>query len=196
MTTGRKDNKRAAGAEAKQRPGGGAPAKRAAAERDDSLGVRRVGVSYNSDPAREEQARLFAVEAARTLGDDKCTDVLVLDLRGRSQMTDFFVIASGTSDRQMRSAGQHVVELAESFGTFAVHENLGEKDTKWLVFDFVDVVVHLFEPEQRLYYDIEMLWGDAPRVEWARSTEMKSAQTGGRARSPRNRAGLRSDDVL
>lgn len=125
-------------------------------------------------PARETpekpqiaRARAFAIEAARLLEDDKCEDVLVLDVRGLSHLCDFIVIGSGTSDRQMRSAAAEVIDLGKGSGHPSVRQNVDERTT-WYVVDFVDVVVHVFEPNTRAYYDIEMMWGDAPRLEWRR----------------------------
>ncbi len=117
---------------------------------------------------QEEKAKRFAVEAARSLADDKCSDVAVLDVRGRSQVTDFFVIGSGTSERQLSSAAQHVADLGDSSGHSLFRSNLRETRSTWVALDFVDVMVHVFMPETRLYYDLEMLWGDAPRVVWSR----------------------------
>lgn len=109
----------------------------------------------------------FAVEAARLLSDLKCTDVLVLDVRGKSGVADYLVVGSGTSDRQMRSAGDGVADLGATMDHPAFRSDADARST-WLVLDCVDVVVHLFEPSTREYYDIETLWGDAPRVAWAR----------------------------
>lgn len=123
------------------------------------------------DPRRvkaEEEARKFAIESARMLSDDKCTDVIVMDVREKSQLSDFIVIASGTSDRQMRSGAEHLRDLARSLGHDVFRTNLDEQTT-WIVLDCVDVVVHIFEPNQRAFYDLEMLWGDAPRIKWERA---------------------------
>lgn len=109
----------------------------------------------------------FAVEAARLLSDLKCTEVLVLDVRGKSGVADYLVVGSGTSDRQMRSAGDAVSELGAGMDHPAFRSDADTRST-WLVIDCVDVVVHLFEPTTREYYDIETLWGDAPRLPWER----------------------------
>ncbi len=114
-----------------------------------------------------DRARAFAIEAARLVRDDKCEDVVVLDVRKRSSMTDFLVIGSGTSDRQMRSVLQHVEELGGKTGNPAVRVSVDERST-WILADFVDVMVHLFEPNTRAHYDLEMLWGDCERVSWER----------------------------
>lgn len=121
------------------------------------------------DPDRVKAARAFAVEAARSLADDKCENVIVLDLQGRSQVTDYFIIATGASDRQMRSAGEHIADVGEQQGFTLFRSNLREPAQTWILLDFVDIVVHVFAPEARSYYDLELLWGDAERVQWARS---------------------------
>jgi ribosome-associated protein len=113
-----------------------------------------------------EAARAFAIEAAQVLHDDKCEEIVVLDVRQLSRITDFIVIGSGTSQRQMGSALDHVSDLGRERG-FERHRTNRDDQSLWLLADFVDVVVHLFEPNTRAHYDLEMLWGDAPRVEWA-----------------------------
>lgn len=113
----------------------------------------------------EQQILGFATEAARLVRADKCEQVVLLDVRELSQVTDFIVIGTGTSQRQMASALDHVEELARSLG-FARHTENRDERSLWLLADFVDVVVHLFEPNTRAHYDLEMLWGDAPRVRW------------------------------
>ncbi|MCA9293956.1 MAG: ribosome silencing factor [Phycisphaerales bacterium] len=134
------------------------------------LGLARpqAAPGENDRADAEGKARAFAIEAARVLHDDKCSDVLVLDLRGKSQITDFLVIGSGTSDRQMKSTGEDVAELGEQQGFPAAHHNLREHRADWRVLDLVDVIVHIFEPNTRAFYDLEMMWGDAPDIEWAR----------------------------
>jgi ribosome-associated protein len=114
-----------------------------------------------------EAARVFAVEAARTLSDDKCEDVVVLDVSGISPVSDFIVIGSGTSERQMRSVLAHVEDQGRGSGFAPFHSSDDDRGT-WLLADFVDVVVHVFEPNTRAHYDLEMLWGDAPRIAWER----------------------------
>lgn len=122
-------------------------------------------------------AAAFGVEVARLLHDDKCTDVLVLDVRKLSQVTDYIVIASGTSDRQMRSVLHHVEELGAQRGMNTFRSHTDERAT-WLLADFVDVVVHLFEPNVRAHYDLEMLWGDAPRLLWERPDQLRRDMAG------------------
>lgn len=110
----------------------------------------------------------FAIELARIVADDKCEDVTVMDLRGMSPVTDYFVICSGTSDRQMRTAAEDAIAYGKRMGEppFSLS---GLESPTWVLVDFVNVVLHVFTPEHRSYYDLELLWGDAPRIEWRRS---------------------------
>lgn len=115
----------------------------------------------------DAETRALAIECARLLRDDKCEQIVVLDVRELSEVTDFLVIASGTSDRQMNSALDDVQEVGEGQGWPSFRTSTDDRST-WLLVDFVDVVVHLFEPNTRAFYDLEMMWGDAKRVEWQR----------------------------
>ena len=111
--------------------------------------------------------RQFAIEAARMLADTRCHNVVVLDVSGVSPVTDFFVLASGTSPRQMKSASDAVEEMGEPLGYRAL-SRVGDDSGSWILLDCVDVVVHVFNPDSRLYYDLDGLWGDAKRVKWER----------------------------
>ena len=110
----------------------------------------------------------FAIEVARLARDLKATDVVALDLRGITSLTDFTIIATGTSDRQMRGVAEGVIEYARKVGQRPFGK-CGMENAAWVIVDFVDVVLHVFAKPYREYYDLELLWGDAPRLEWARS---------------------------
>lgn len=114
----------------------------------------------------------MAIAIARLLHDDKCEEVVALDVRGISPVTDFLVIATGTSERQMRSALDHAVSLGEELGGEVFRVSMDDA-AAWLVADFVHVVVHLFEANARAHYDLELLWGDAPPVEWERADQKR-----------------------
>lgn len=148
------------------------------AERD-----RSQSSSLSRSTSDPEEASRFAIDAARLVRDDKCDDVVLLDVRGLSQITDYILIGTGTSDRQMRSTIDDVSDLGQGRGFPPFRSNEDDRAT-WLLVDFVDVVVHLFEPNARAHYDLEMLWGDAPRVAWERPGEVS-----------RDRAGLHGDDL-
>jgi ribosome-associated protein len=125
---------------------------------------RQRAASYNPGP---KSGKDFAVEVARLVRDDKCEDVLVLDARKKQGITDFIIIASGTSDRQMRSVLHHVEELGTKTGNPMVRASIDERTT-WILADFVDVMLHLFEPNTRSHYDLELMWGDCDRISWER----------------------------
>ena len=112
-----------------------------------------------------ELARSFA----RVADENRAEDVVILDLRGISSVADFFVIATGTSDRQLRAIADQIDQDAKSMG----HQRFGlsgYETASWVLVDFVDVVVHLFDASRRKYYDLELLWGDAPRIDWSPTT--------------------------
>ena len=116
----------------------------------------------NKDPLQ------LAIELARIAHENKSEDVIALDLRGISPVTDFVVVATGTSDRQMRAVADRVTEYGKKVGE-QLYGSSGYESAAWILLDYVDVVLHLFAASYREYYDLELLWGDAPRVEWARS---------------------------
>lgn len=109
----------------------------------------------------------LAIEAARHAADMKCEDVCVLNVTGLSQVTDFVVVGTGTSQRQMRSVGEGIEKLGETLGHEAFRTNT-DRASNWIVVDFVNVTIHLLEPNARAFYDIEHLWMDAKRVSWRR----------------------------
>ncbi|MEM8835190.1 MAG: ribosome silencing factor [Planctomycetota bacterium] len=125
-----------------------------------------------SDAESQARARAFALQAAVSLWSDKCENIALLDLRGLSPVTDFFVIATGTSSRQMRASGEHLKDVAESASMSLHRHNLRENDADWVLLDFVDVVVHIFDERARLFYDLEMLWGDAERITWRNEVDL------------------------
>ena len=98
--------------------------------------------------------------ALDAMEDLKANEVVVLDLRGLYDATDWFVIASGTSDAHVRGIAESVVEKMSRQG-FRTHHVEGIAGGKWVLLDFVDFVVHLFHPETRAFYQLERLWSDA-----------------------------------
>lgn len=112
---------------------------------------------------------VLAQRAAQICLDNKANDVVILDLRGVSDMTDFFVIASGTSDTHVRALGEHVIEdlKREGPGSGArtvPHHVEGLTQGRWVLLDYVDFVVHLFHPTLRGFYQLERLWSDAALI--------------------------------
>jgi len=106
----------------------------------------------------------LARRAAAVLLDNKANDVVILSLAGVSDMTDFFVIASGTSDTHVRALGEHVQEDLKKETGAAPHHVEGLTQGRWVLLDYVDFVVHLFHPTLRSFYQLERLWSDAQVV--------------------------------
>ena len=103
----------------------------------------------------------LAQRAATILLDRKANDVVLLSLKGVSDMTDYFLIASGTSDTHVRALGNAVLEdLKKDVGQTAHHVE-GLPQGRWVLLDYVDFVVHVFHPTLRNFYQIERLWADA-----------------------------------
>ncbi len=105
---------------------------------------------------QSEQMKQLVVEA---LEDLKGVDIVALDVRNKTSFTDFMVIASGRSDRQVKSLAQNVVVKAREQGLAPLGVE-GEREGEWVVVDLGEVVAHVFIPEKRDFYNLEKLWGD------------------------------------
>ena len=92
----------------------------------------------------------------------KAHDIVVLDLRGISSATDHFVLASGRSDTQVKAIADNIIDEMKKEGQRPAHVE-GLQGGRWVLVDFIDVVVHVFHPQARDFYQLENLWGDAPR---------------------------------
>ena len=88
-----------------------------------------------------------------------------MDVRELSPVTDYFILASGTSARQMRTVADEVEEMGQASDHRPIARS-GYEGESWIVLDFVDVIVHIFNDESRMFYDLDNLWGDAKRVAW------------------------------
>ena len=110
-----------------------------------------------------DEAKTFALSAASIAADRHCSNIVVLDLKGKSPATDYFVIATGTSDRQMRTVADEICEAAKQQG-LRRFGRAGYEQARWILLDFIDVVIHIFERSYRDYYDLELLWGDAKKL--------------------------------
>jgi ribosome-associated protein len=111
----------------------------------------------------QDEARQFAMAAARVAKERHCSDIVILDLRGISPATDYFVIATGTSARQMRTVADEISDEARKMH-FQRFGRAGYEQARWILLDYVDVVIHLFDEQYRDYFDLELLWGDAKRL--------------------------------
>jgi len=102
--------------------------------------------------------------AARAALDRKASDVVVLDLRGTPAFTDFFVLCSGTSQRQVKAIADAVEEALRAAKVRPAHVE-GYERAEWVLMDFFSFIVHIFTPQTREFYSLERLWGDATRIE-------------------------------
>jgi ribosome-associated protein len=107
----------------------------------------------------------------RDLADNKkAEDVVILDVRGLSSITDYFVLASGTSEPHLRAISEEIVDRLREDHGLRPRAIDGTLKAAWLALDFFDVIVHVMRSDVRERYDLEGLWGDAPRVRPRRRT--------------------------
>ena len=110
----------------------------------------------------EERAKAEAI--AKVLSDKKGMDVAVIDISPKASFADFFVLASGGSDRQVAALVESVEDLMEPQGVFPKSVE-GRKTSGWILMDYGDVVVNFMTPEMREKYNIERIWGDCELTE-------------------------------
>lgn len=118
----------------------------------------------------ENVIETFACHTARILSDSRCENIVVLDLRDLSQVTDFFVIATSTSEQQMHSVARDLKLFGKHAGQ-SLFRWSGNGSVDWVVMDFVNVVTHLFIAGPRAYYNLESLWDDAKEIDWLSRSE-------------------------
>jgi ribosome-associated protein len=115
--------------------------------------------SRSKDP-RTPSSRDLAAQTANLALDKKAKDVIIMDLRGLTTVTDFFVLCTGESDTQIKAIVDHVDDVLRTKDTKPYHVE-GYDKLNWVLMDYVDVVVHVFLAETRDYYGLEKLWADA-----------------------------------
>lgn len=98
------------------------------------------------------------------MDDKKARQVRILDIRNISPVTDYFVLCSASSTNQVRAIADHVEEGLDGLGV-PQHHSEGYNNGRWVLLDYGDVVIHVFHEEEREFYDLERLWGDAPVVQ-------------------------------
>jgi len=125
--------------------------------------VRSADVS--ADSARQAaQARQRALLAAQIAADHRGRDIVVLDMRELTTMFDYFVIATGTSRRQLHAISEQIDHTLETVWGDRRLGIEGFQESRWILLDYGDVVIHLFDADTRDYYALEELWADAKRV--------------------------------
>ena len=111
-----------------------------------------------------DRARELALAAARVAEEARGTDVRVLDLRGITELFDYFVVATGSSRRQLHAMADEIEQAVKRELHDRKRGGEGYEEGRWIVLDYGDVMVHLFDAEAREYWDLEHLWSDAKRV--------------------------------
>lgn len=109
--------------------------------------------------------------------DKKAEEVVVLDLRKLSDLTDFFVVCEGFTDIHVRSVAEHVIEgMEKKYEARPTHVE-GMENGRWVLIDYFDFVVHVFHPEARRFYQLERLWADAPSRAVVEGTEERGERS-------------------
>ena len=133
--------------------------------------LREENVEHNSSepqdqrqPVKPAAALQRALVAAQTAADNRGQDIIILDMRELTPVFDYFVIANGTSRRQLHAMSEEIDHaLEDGMGDRRMGIE-GYEESRWVLLDYGDVVIHLFEPETRKYYALEQLWGSAKIV--------------------------------
>jgi ribosome-associated protein len=115
--------------------------------------------------AATEDARRLALVAAQAAADKKATDVVLLDVSEQLVITDCFVIASAPNERQVEAIVDSVEEKMRAQGSKPVRRE-GAREGRWVLLDFIDVVVHVQHADERSFYGLERLWKDCPRIDF------------------------------
>ena len=108
--------------------------------------------------------REYALLAGKTLSAKKAQDIVIIDIQGKASFADFFVICSGTSNTQIKALTESVEEEMKNAGEMPDHIE-GHREGTWVLSDYGCVVVHIFSPEAREFYDLERLWSDAEEID-------------------------------
>ena len=117
---------------------------------------------------RQATGMEHAFLCARIAEDNKGKNILVLDMRGITPLYDYFVIITGTSRRQIHTLAEEIDAALAAEGDKR-RSISGYQASRWVIQDYGDIVVHVFDKEAREYYALEELWADAPRLDWERS---------------------------
>ena len=119
-------------------------------------------------------SRKLAVRCRELADDKKAEDIVILDVRELSSVTDYFVIASGTSEPHLRAIVDEITDRLREQNQLRPRAVDGTFQTSWVVLDFFDVIVHVMRKDVREKYDLEALWGDAPRVKLRKRAASKA----------------------
>jgi ribosome-associated protein len=136
----------------------------AKAEARKSPSAKATGDKGDTTKKKSRKLPAEVSKAVRAALDKKAVDVVVLDLRTTSAFTDFFVLCSGTSQRQVKAIADSVEEALRAAKVRPAHVE-GYDRADWVLMDFFTFIVHVFTPQTRTFYALERLWGDAEKIE-------------------------------
>ena len=133
---------------------------------DDDTGARLTALA--PDASRR------ATIAAQAAADKKGTEIVVIDVGEIISITEMFVLVSATNPRQVKTIAEEVEVALKASGSAGPRSVEGLDDATWVLMDFGDVIVHVFQAETRDYYDLDRLWADAPAVAWEENAAAQS----------------------
>ena len=110
------------------------------------------------------EPREMAQMIAETLSAKKAMDVIIIDISPKSSFADYFVMASAGNERQLEALKDHIEDLLEPQEIFPKSVE-GKRESGWILMDYGDVIIHIFDRENRLFYDLERIWKDGKRIE-------------------------------
>jgi ribosome-associated protein len=145
--------------------------------------LRPIGPADSSAPlgwvivTATETARELALTAAAAAADKLATDIVLIDVSDRLAITDVFVIASGSSERQVEAIVDEVEARMRAAGVKPLRRE-GRRDDRWVLLDYGDVVVHIQHTEERVFYALERLWRDCPTIAFSPETANTSRAFG------------------
>ncbi len=119
-------------------------------------------------------SRKLALLCRKLADNKKAENIVILDVRKISTVTDYFVIASGTSEPHLRAISDEITDTLKTDHALRPHGTDGARGSAWIALDYFDVIVHVMRPDMRAQYDIEGLWNDAPRVRARRAASAKA----------------------
>ena len=147
-----------------------------AASDDASTLAQSESLAGHVPPEQVEQSLKMAEAAVKAAAENRGQDIILLDLTGQTALFDFFVIASGSSRRQLTAMSQEIVRiLKHDFGEQKL-SLAGYEDSRWIVLDYGSIVVHLFDEETREFYNLESLWADSRQVDISEIVQAASAR--------------------
>ena len=111
----------------------------------------------------DRRIKQMAIMAAEAADDKKATDIVILDVRSLTTIADYFVFCNGNSELQVKAIAESIEEKLAEKGIFP--QNIaGKGENRWVLMDYADVIVHVFHKEDREYYELDRLWGDAEKI--------------------------------